>query len=105
MTIEKIIDSYLPAESATDELAGFFSLFADKTRIKILSVLTIADLCVNDISYVLGLTQSTVSHQLRTLKERKIVNCFKMGKRTVYYISNSKIEPFLLQAVLATEID
>lgn len=104
MTLENIMDSYLPAEKATDELADFFALFADRTRMRILSLLSIGDLCVNDIAFVLCLNQSTVSHQLRNLKDSKIVNCFKSGKRTYYFISNKRVEDLLMQAVLATEV-
>lgn len=103
MNLQSIMDSYLPAEPATDDLADFFEIFADRTRMRILSLLSIGELCVNDITFVLGMNQSTVSHQLRNLRDKKIVNCFKNGKRTIYYISNNKIEDLLLQAVLATE--
>ncbi len=104
MTIDKIVEDYLPTEKETDELAEFFGIFADKTRLKILTLLSLGDLCVSDICYVLYLNQSTVSHQLRNLKDKRLVNCYKNGKRTVYYISNSKIDELLFQAVLATEI-
>lgn len=103
MTTEKILDEYMPPAAVTDELADFFGLFADRTRMRILSLLTISELCVNDISFVLDLNQSTVSHQLRNLKDSNIIDCYKNGKKTVYFVSNKKIENLFMQAVLATE--
>lgn len=103
MTLEDILANYLPLEAASDELSDFFALFADRTRMRILSLLSVGELCVNDISFVLGLNQSTVSHQLRNLKDKNLVGSRKDGKRTFYYISNGKLEDFFMQAVLATE--
>lgn len=66
------------------DLAELFKVFGDSTRIKILYVLFESELCVGDIAQLLGLTQTAVSHQLRVLKNSKLVKFRKEGK-TVYY--------------------
>ena len=58
----------LPSDSYTSKLALYFQNFADQTRIKILSALSIQDLCVNDLSKILGINQTTISHQLSHVK-------------------------------------
>lgn len=103
MKFEKIVENYLSVSNAADELADFMAVFSDRTRLKILCVLSMDDLCVNDISFILKTNQSTVSHQLRILKDCYLVNCYKMGKKTFYYIRNKKIENLLYHAVLASE--
>ena len=94
---------YLPPQETVDELADFFGAFSDRTRMRILTLLSVGDYCVNDVAYLVGLNQSAVSHQLRNLKERNLVDCKKEGKKTIYYLKNSKINDLLLQAVLASE--
>lgn len=103
MDLDYIMDEFIPTEAATYELANFFGLFADHTRLKIITLLSLAPLCVNDICYVLGMNQSTISHQLRNLKDTDIIDCNRRGKKTVYRLSNPLAEKFLSQAVLASE--
>lgn len=66
------------------DLADFFKIFGDATRIKILSALYQAEMCVGDLVEVLDMNQSAVSHQLRLLRQNDIVKFRKDGK-TVYY--------------------
>ncbi|MBR1747840.1 MAG: winged helix-turn-helix transcriptional regulator [Clostridia bacterium] len=94
---------YLPPEETTNELADFFATFADPTRMRILTLLTIGDYCVNDVSDLLGMNQSTISHQLQKLRKKRLIDCHKSGKKTVYFLRNEKINDLFLQAVLATE--
>ena len=61
----KIIDEKMPPEEELQDLAEFFKVFGDATRLKILYVLLCAEMCVYDIATVLGMTQSAISHQLR----------------------------------------
>ena len=103
MKFEELIAEYLPDKESTDALADFFALFADRTRMRIVSLLSIGELCVNDISYLLKISQSTVSHQLQKLKENKVVESKRVGKRTFYSLANSKVEEMCLMAVMATE--
>lgn len=103
MKIEKIIDNYSAVENEAVGLADFFATFADKTRLKIICLLSIDALCVNDIVFVTGLNQSAISHQLRALKNAGIAGCYKEGKKTFYYLRNKHIEQLLYQAVVAEE--
>ena len=66
------------------ELAEFFKVFGDATRLKILNVLLCSELCVQDISKAVGMSESAVSHQLRVLKQMDLVKNRREGK-TIYY--------------------
>lgn len=77
----------------------FFSVFADYTRIKILSALAISELCVTDLSRILELNQTTVSHQLRFLKSAGIVRCCRQGKVIFYSLTNDSINDVLLKGI------
>ena len=66
------------------DLAELFKVFADSTRMKIICSLEQKELCVGEISYITGVSQSAVSHQLRVLKQAKLVKYRKEGK-IVYY--------------------
>ena len=78
------VKKILPEDDLILDLADTFKLFADSTRVKILYALTLAELCVCDISALLGMSMSSVSHQLRILKQSNLVKYRKSG-RTVYY--------------------
>lgn len=78
------VKSLLPEEEALYDLAQLFKIFGDNTRIKILYALLESELCVCDLEEVVGISQSAVSHQLRTLKASKLVKFRREGK-TVYY--------------------
>ncbi|MCR5256501.1 MAG: metalloregulator ArsR/SmtB family transcription factor [Acetatifactor sp.] len=81
--IEKI-DKLIPPEEEIVDLAEFFKIFGDATRLKILYVLYGSEMCVYDISTFLGMTQSAISHQLRVLKQLDLVKYRRDGK-TIYY--------------------
>ena len=72
------LDCYLPDKNATKKIARFFALFSDPSRVRLLSALAIAPLCVSDISAVLKMNQTTVSHQLRILRDMDVVSCAKI---------------------------
>lgn len=78
------VDAEMPDEEMLCDLAELFRIFGDSTRIKILYVLFEAEMCVSDIGALLGMTQSAISHQLRVLKQSKLVKYRREGK-TVYY--------------------
>ncbi len=92
---QSLIDYYMPTTEVLTGLAEFFSVFSDPTRVKILSALTIAEMCVTDISIILNLQQSTVSHQLKYLKLFRMVKNRKAGKTVFYSISSRFIEEAL----------
>lgn len=91
------ITAQLPDEDALCDLAEFFKVFADSTRIKILYVLLEGEMCVCDIWQTLGLTQSAVSHQLRILKQMRLVKYRKEGKAIYYSLSDGHIQSILNQ--------
>lgn len=84
---EGIVDEVraaLPDESELSALSELFKVFGDLTRIRILSVLAAREICVCDLAAVLGMTQSAISHQLRSLRNAKLIRSRRDGK-TVYY--------------------
>lgn len=96
---EEFLKKYMPTRDVSESIAGFYSLFADNTRVRILSVLSMADMCVGDIAYLLGINQTTVSHQLKILKDSKIVSCKRDGKLIVYYIINPFVSDVMVTGV------
>ncbi len=88
---QSLIENYVPAGELLEGIVCFFSVFADSTRIKILSALAISEMCVTDISRVLQINQTTVSHQLRLLKNVGIVKSNRCGKVIFYSLKNDII--------------
>jgi ArsR family transcriptional regulator len=82
--IVKQVKKAMPEEELLYDLADLFKVFGDSTRIRILWALDAAEMCVCDIAYLLDMTQSAISHQLRVLKQAKLVKNRREGK-TVYY--------------------
>ncbi len=78
------VRQHMPDDDILIDLADVFKVFSDSTRVKILSALFRAEMCVCDISVLLGMTKSSISHQLRILKQSKLVKSRKDG-RIVYY--------------------
>ena len=78
------IKKIMPSDDLLFEIAEVFKVFGDTTRMKIISALLEAELCVGDIAEITNSTQSAISHQLRVLKQAKLVKFKKVGK-TVYY--------------------
>lgn len=74
----------LPEPGTIEDLASFFKVFADSTRVRILLALDSGELCVCDISQTLGMSMSATSHQLRVLKDAHLVSSRREGK-VVYY--------------------
>lgn len=103
MKFEELVQEYMPKYESIDELADFFALFADRTRMRIVTLLSLGEMCVGDVAYLLRISQSTVSHQLQKLKEKGIIDCRRSGKRMIYYLNNPKVEEMCYHAVLATE--
>ena len=82
-TVQRV-RSLLPGEDDLYDLAELFKVFGDSTRIKILYALHDDELCVQDIANAVQLSQSAVSHQLRVLKDSKLVR-FRRDGKTIYY--------------------
>lgn len=86
------VKSKLPDEELLYDLAEFFKVFGDSTRIKILCALFEAEMCVCDIASLLGMTQSAVSHQLRVLKGARLVKYRREGKIVYYSLDDEHIK-------------
>lgn len=93
------IEDGMPKEETIRELSDFFKVFGDMTRIKILCVLFQAELCVCDLAEVVGMTQSAVSHQLRILKQMKLVKNRREGKTVFYSLADGHIQSILNQGI------
>ena len=85
----------MPDEDDLYDLAELYKVFGDSTRIKILYVLFAAELCVYDIAQLLGMTKSAVSHQLRILKNNKLVKFRREGKTVFYALDDDHVRSIL----------
>ena len=91
--------SGMPGDETLYDLAELFKVFGDSTRIKILYALFEAELCVCDISKLLGLTQSAVSHQLRVLKGSRLVKFRREGKTVFYSLADGHVRKIIAQGM------
>ena len=91
--------SEMPGDETLYDLAELFKVFGDSTRIKILYALFEAELCVCDISKLLGLTQSAVSHQLRGLKNSRLVKFRRDGKTVFYSLADDHVRKIIAQGM------
>lgn len=80
----KIVEETMPEETKLYDLAELFKVFGDSTRIRILFVLFEAEVCVCDLAQTLNMTQSAISHQLKILKQSKLVKSRREGKSIFY---------------------
>lgn len=97
-TAEEIEDK-MPEESELYDLADLFKVFGDSTRIKILYVLFENEMCVYDIASILNMTQSAISHQLRILKQNRLVKFRKEGKTVLYTLADEHVFTILSQGI------
>ena len=89
--VEKVKQK-MPEENELYDLADFFKIFGDSTRIKILSALSFSEMCVGDISCLLNTSQSAISHQLRILKQARLVKNRREGKVVYYSLDDGHIQ-------------
>lgn len=95
----KAIACEMPDEELLYDLADLFKVFADTTRIKLLYALMEGDLCVADLSEAVGVSQSGVSHQLRSLKQAHLVKGRREGRQIVYSLSDDHVHSILAQGL------
>ena len=81
----------MPSEDTLYDVAELFKIFGDSTRSRILSALTQAEMCVCDIGSVLNMTKSAVSHQLRILRQAKLVKNRRCGKEIFYSLADDHV--------------
>ena len=93
------LNYFMPENNILRQLANIFSVFADETRLKILSALSLADMCVSDLSNYLNINQTTLSHQLKMLKTFDAVEDRREGKIIIYKIKYEKINEIMSQGV------
>ena len=99
---QEIIDRVqekMPGEDALYDLAELFRIFGDSTRIRILYVLFEAEMCVCDIAQLLGMTQSAISHQLRSLKNARLVKARRDGKTVFYSLADDHVKTIINQGI------
>jgi ArsR family transcriptional regulator len=85
----------MPGDLLQGELARLFKVLGDQTRIRILNALYRSELCVCDLTAILGMNQSAVSHQLRVLRDSRIVRSRKQGKNVLYSLDDSHISDLI----------
>ncbi len=85
----------MPDEEKLYDLADFFKIFGDSTRIKILWALDSAEMCVCDLAFLLNMTKSAVSHQLKTLRQEKLVKYRREGKNAFYSLQDEHVKNIL----------
>ena len=93
----QIVNETIPEENELYDLAELFKVFGDSTRIRILFVLFEAEVCVCDLAKALNMTQSAISHQLRILKQNKLVKSRRDGKSIFYSLADEHVRTIIDQ--------
>ena len=93
------LSDQVPTEEELYDLAELFKVFGDSTRIKILYVLVESDMSVGDIAQALNMTQSSISHQLRVLKQSRLVRFRREGKNIVYSLADDHVHTIMSQGL------
>ena len=97
-TVREVLGG-MPDDETLYDLAELFKVFGDSTRIKILYALFESEMCVCDMAQLLGLSQSAVSHQLRTLKNSKLVKFRREGKTVFYSLDDEHVRSIIGQGM------
>ena len=85
----------VPDKETLDDIAELFKGFADSTRVHILSLLAVEELCVTDIADKVALSQSAISHQLRILKQMHLIKYRREGKNLLYSLADDHVKTIL----------
>ena len=93
--VVKKVMAEMPEESVLYDLAELFKMFADSTRVKILYALFESELCVCDIAELLGMSQSAISHQLRVIKQAKLIKNRRDGKTIFYSLADEHVKTII----------
>lgn len=97
--ILKKVRAGMPDEDALYDLAELFKIFGDSTRIRILFVLFESEMCVCDLAEALNMTQSAISHQLRILKQNKLIKNRRDGKQVFYSLADGHVQTIIGQGL------
>ena len=95
----KEVKTAMPEEEKLYDVAELFKMFSDSTRIRILYVLLTAEVCVCDLAALLSMTDSAVSHQLRILKQARLVKYRRSGKTVFYSLADAHVRSILCQGM------
>ncbi len=93
------VNEKMPDEDILYDLAELFKIFGDSTRIRILFVLFEAEVCVCDLAEALNMTQSAISHQLKILKQSKLVKSRREGKSVFYSLADGHVRTIIAQGI------
>ena len=93
------IENGMPSEEIIQGLSEFYKVFGDATRVKILCALFQSESCVCCLAEAVGMTQSAVSHQLRILKQMKLVKNRREGKTIIYSLADAHIQSSINQGL------
>jgi DNA-binding transcriptional ArsR family regulator len=93
------VKSKMPKDEILYDLADFFKIFGDSTRIKILYALLSSEMCVQDLAELLDMNQSAISHQLRILKQAHVVKHRKEGKFVFYSLDDEHVNQIVAQGM------
>lgn len=96
--IVREVSEKLPDEEILYDVAELFKVFGDSTRVRIICALFESEMCVCDIAAVLNMTQSAISHQLRVLKQARLVKYRRSGKTVYYSLADKHIQNIFDQA-------
>ena len=97
--IVRDVREHMPAAEQLQALADFYKVFGDFTRIRILCILLRGEMCVCDLAQTLDMTQSAISHQLRVLKQVKLVTSRREGKTVLYSLADGHIRTIINQGM------
>ena len=97
--MQKLIKENMPISKTFISLACFYSIFSDSTRLKILTTLLLSEMCVNDLSQILNINQTTISHQLKILKTYNIVTSIRRNKFVFYKITDKFVNSIMISGV------
>lgn len=92
--VEKV-KAHFPNEELLDDMSETFKVFGDKTRMKLLYVLHEQELCVCDIAEIMDMTQSAISHQLKVLKQAKLIKARRDGKQMYYALDDDHVHTMI----------
>jgi ArsR family transcriptional regulator len=95
----KQVNAHMPTENVLLDLAELYRVFGDGTRIRILYALFESEMCVCDIATVLGMSLSAISHQLRVLKQARLVKFRREGKTVFYSLSDDHVRSIIDQGL------
>lgn len=95
----KTVNETMPEETKLYDLAELFKVFGDSTRIRILFVLFEAEVCVCDLAQALNMTQSAISHQLKILKQSRLIKSRREGKSIFYSLADEHVRTVINQGL------